>query len=230
MSHPTVLFCNPLSETYRNHLLNTNSFDYDIIKFISFKEVHTNEWLPETSHDTEHWVFTSKNALKAVFKHHNKLNTPKTIFCVGPKTASVVNDHELSSLICFPNKYNSKALIELILNSNADRITHFRGDLSPECLVSILKKNGRHANGVVVYKTDKKKEKVSPDLYDGLVFMSPSAVHAFLNSNNPSSETPVFCIGQTTGIAAKKLGFNKVIVSDEATFGRLVRTIEEHIT
>ena len=229
MSYPTVLFCNPLSETYQNHLLNTASFDYDIINFISFKEVHTNEWLPKTTHDSEYWVFTSKKAVNAVFKHYNKLNTPKTIFCVGPKTASAINGHELSSLICFPNEYNSKALIELILDSNADRITHFRGDLSPEYLVSILKKNGLNAKGIVVYKTDKRKEKVSLDLYDGLVFMSPSVVHAFLESNTPTSETPVFCIGKTTGIAATKSGFNKVIVTDEATFEHLVKTIEVHI-
>tara|TARA_B100000575_G_scaffold294532_1_gene311191 strand:- start:4783 stop:5475 length:693 start_codon:yes stop_codon:yes gene_type:complete len=229
MSHPRVLFCNPLSETYQNYLLNTASFNYDIIGFISFKELYINEWLSEASHNAEHWVFTSKNAVKAVFKHNNRLNIPKSIFCIGPKTAFSINEQKLSPLIRFPNKYNSKALIELILNSNANLITHFKGDLSPDYLVQILNKNGRHAKSVVVYRTKKRKEKVSPDLYDGLVFMSPSAVHAFLESNNPSSEAPVFCIGHYTGMAATNSGFNKVIVTNKATFEHLVKTIEDYI-
>ena len=65
---------------------------------------------------------------------------------------------------------------------------------------------------VVVYETEETPSILTKD-YEGILFFSPSAVHAFFSSNKPSKNTVLFAIGKTTEEAIRQHKGKKIVVA-----------------
>jgi uroporphyrinogen-III synthase len=50
-------------------------------------------------------------------------------------------------------------------------------------------------------------------------------VEAFLECNNLSSETPIFCIGETTGDFIKSLGYHHIFIPSKSSEEDLIEEI-----
>tara|TARA_B100000767_G_scaffold271390_1_gene296939 strand:- start:12397 stop:13068 length:672 start_codon:yes stop_codon:yes gene_type:complete len=155
-------------------------------------------------------LFSSQNAVKYVFEKpaYNSLLKNKTCYCVGEKTKRLLVDKGLK----VPHfEENSSNLANFIVKS--DRNAHFlffcgnerRADLETQ-----LKKNKINIDVIEVYKTLLKPKAV--ELFDAVLFYSPSGVKSFLKDNKVD-ESICICIGPTTAEALPIPKENIIIAS-----------------
>ena len=226
MSDKTLLFCNPLSDSKAEWLRKETNVSFQIEPLIRFEYKPISDWLPAIEPKFKIWVFTSKRAANAVLKSYNELAQPEAVYCVGPTTASYFDGFPFPVFI--PMEFNSEALIKLVAQDNVRNAVHFKGNLSGDDLVESLMSNGVIAKGIEVYQTLKNPKSVDCSKAAGMVFMSPSAIEAFVEMNHVESNKPVFCIGETTGAAARESGFEEVIIPENYAFESLVQTIKTY--
>ena len=78
-----------------------------------------------------------------------------------------------------------------------------------------------------VYKTLSNSVKTEAE-YQGIIFLSPSAVKSFFALNTPSSSILLFAIGETTAAEIKQFCKNRVLTGKQTSTESLVdRLIEE---
>jgi len=147
----------------------------------------------------ENIIFTSKNAVKIILKNsiikNNLAN--KDIYCVGKSTAELIKKNNLNLI---KSEDNSKILSKFILanfKNSKNSFTYFSGKKRIRELENNLKKNNINIIVHEVYDTLLTPIKIN-DLYDGVIFYSPSAVKSFFKGNNSLNNTYGFCIGNTT--------------------------------
>lgn len=75
-----------------------------------------------------------------------------------------------------------------------------------------------------VYRKEILEKKIDFD-YDSVVFYSPSQIEGFLANNSLNIYMPVFCIGNTTGDAARQAGFQYVSIASEPTTQSILELI-----
>ncbi|MEX0845441.1 MAG: uroporphyrinogen-III synthase, partial [Balneolaceae bacterium] len=150
---------------------------------------------------------------------------PKHIFAVGAKTAEKLE--ELGLDVSFPENYNAFALAEMMHDLQLKKVVHFCGNLKAADLGKLLG-DSVNLTSVEVYHTKLTGHKMD-DLkdFDGIVFMSPSAVESFSQQNSVSENMQVFCIGPTTEGAAHEAGMQHCITPEYSTLDSLMESIQE---
>ena len=148
---------------------------------------------------SENIIFTSKNAVKIILKNSlikNKL-TNKNVFCVGKSTAELIIKNNLNLIKSEDNSKNLSKFILANFKSSKNSFTYFSGKKRLQELENNLKKNSINIITHEVYDTFLTPIKIN-DLYDGVIFYSPSAVKSFFKGKNSLNNTYGFCIGNTT--------------------------------
>ena len=147
----------------------------------------------------ENIIFTSKNAIKIILKNsiikNNLAN--KNIYCVGKSTAELIKKNNLNLIKSEDNSKNLSKFILANFKSSKNSFTYFSGKKRIRELENNLKKNNINIIVHEVYDTLLTPIKIN-DLYDGVIFYSPSAVKSFFKGNNSLNNTHGFCIGNTT--------------------------------
>ena len=144
-------------------------------------------------------IFTSKNAVKIILKNSvikNKL-VNKNIYCVGKSTAELIKKNNLNLIKSEDNSKNLSKFILANFKNSKNSFTYFSGKKRIRELENNLKKNNINIIVHEVYDTLLTPIKIN-DLYDGVIFYSPSAVKSFFKGNNSLNNTYGFCIGNTT--------------------------------
>ncbi|HEX9509925.1 MAG TPA: uroporphyrinogen-III synthase [Puia sp.] len=163
-------------------------------------------------------VFTSMNAVEAVAGHLGRqpaagaasaskiadspvasapFTLPWRIYSIGYATQQLVRQHFGSACIA-GTAASAAALADTIIRQQAiAEVTFFCGDQRRDELPEKLQEQAIRVNEWVVYKTVRTPHKVK-QVYDGIVFFSPSAVHSFFAENSIPAGTVLFAIGQTT--------------------------------
>lgn len=169
-------------------------------------------------------VFTSQNAVKAIFEHPiYKTTVFKQVFCVGEKTAQLLKAHNVEvNIVCLNAADLAKALIQTVTKS--DLITFFCGDLRRDELPDLLRDHEIEVCEIEVYTTKLVGEKLSAT-FDAVLFFSPSAVKSYVASEN-SLNTIAFCIGNTTAVAAI-MEFENVYVAETPTVASVFALLHE---
>lgn len=169
-------------------------------------------------------VITSQNAVKAFAKYYPKENLKEShVYCVGEKTNSALekNGFRVKGVALYSKDLGEK----LVKLSNTRAIVLFGGNLHRPELGEIANKNGIDFKVVEVYETVFCSQKLR-DKYDGIVFLSPSAIQSYLQEN-VSAESVAFCIGTSTGKVASAF-FKKVILSNELTIESVLDKVKEY--
>ena len=163
-------------------------------------------------------VFTSRNGVRGVTEGAETqkfidIIKKKPVYTVGESTADELEPYGI--LARFPDDYNATTLAKMMLMDGVhSRIIHFCGDIRRPELGLAMKDAGIDVYEVVVYK---KKELIETNLedsapIDGVVFYSPSAVHAFFGQHlNENYQGSWFAIGQTTAAALRELGIEPLV-------------------
>lgn len=174
-------------------------------------------------------VFTSKNSVYSLEKlaEKHQLNLPpKKTFTVGIKATEMLEKFGLKSVA---RANNAISLAQIIArNPDVQAVDFFCGNKSLDDLPEYLESKGVRVNKEIVYETELVQEKVDTSKFDGLIFLSPTAVYSFFKKNSLDPSVPAFCIGATTSEAIHLRCDNKRIESDDPSIESVVDKVIEH--
>lgn len=172
-------------------------------------------------------VFTSQNAVHSFFQNKPSNLQIDKVFCVGEKTKELLvkNDQNVVK-----NVKNVSILADFLTKTyKNEQFYFFCGNLKNEILGASLKSSKNDVFEVKTYQNTSKKIHFS-QLFDGIMFFSPSGVSSFTSENSIGSTT-VFCIGETTASEVKKYTNNIVIANSatvESVISKAVKTFKQN--
>ncbi len=188
------------------------------------------------------WVFlTSSNGVKFFFELINRYKIKIPEHCkwavVGDKTAHMLETYGIGPDF-IPSDYQASSMIEQFFEQveKPGKILFVRGNRSREILPRAFRELGVFFKTVTVYDTLLVKENdllaAQLEKLDAVTFTSPSTVEAFMRLTKDQKELaleiPSFCIGPTTGNAAKSSGFKTVYVPEAYTIKSMVDNMTDH--
>ena len=222
---PHLLFTRSLNQR-QIAMMQEPCFSYESIAFNRIELIPHQTWITEASEQVDAWVFSSKYAVKSISKLLPKLNIPNSVYSVGENTSNELAELGISSI--HPKTHTMKELASLISDKTRASITHFCGNLKVAELGDLL---DEHANiqitSIQVYKNTLTPQKIDSSMFNGIVFMSPSAVRSYFNDNTVNTSHTLFCIGTTTAHELAKFTSIEPIIPPLFTFQKLSETIKE---
>ena len=164
------------------------------------------------------WIFTSRNAVDAVYSTSEKIKCNKMPhYCVGEKTKSVLvkNDQKVIKM-----SNNSLKLANFLkINHKNEKYIFCRGSIINKDFSDFFYTNEMSLNEIPVYKTELVPKKIECIL-DGIMFFSPSAIKSFMKKNTLNN-SECFCIGKTTSAFAKNFS-KKIHYSDKPSIDNVI--------
>ena len=155
-------------------------------------------------------VFTSMNAVEAVA--HQVESTPDwKIYSLGNTTRKLIEDAWGPDKV-IASAENAQRLGERLIDDGVEEVIFFCGNIRRDELPNKIRSEGGKMEEVVVYETEETPSILTKD-YEGILFFSPSAVHAFFSSNKPSKNTVLFAIVKTTEEAIRQHKGKKIVVA-----------------
>jgi len=159
-------------------------------------------------------AFTSVNAVEAIADELQDQQPDWRIYCIGHATKEAVKKYFHEDSI-EGSADNASQLGDLILeHCEDDEIFFFCGDQHRDELPQELRMNGIDVNEIIVYETVLLPHKLDKK-YDGILFLSPSAVKSFFEKNKIDEQTVLFAIGETTATELHNFSKNKIVISDQ---------------
>ena len=192
-------------------------------------------------------VFTSTNAVQAVFDRMAELNLDARAFhgalvaAIGPATAASLAEHGIR-VDLVPETFVSEALAGALKGRGVQgrNILLPRADIAGDVLTNSLTAGGANVHEIVSYRTVTPKDsqdRIADILADGVdiaTFTSSSTVTNLLDLLDGSldriSGAVVACIGPVTAATAREKGMKVDIVASEHTIQGLVEAIEAHFS
>ena len=156
-------------------------------------------------------VFTSMNAVEAVAAQIDKAPDWQ-IYCMGNTTRQLIEEKWGADKI-IATAENAQRLGERLIDDGIKEVIFFCGNIRRNELPNKIRSERGKVEEVVVYETEETPTKLER-AYDGILFFSPSAVHAFYSQNTPSKNTILFAIGRTTEEAIRQHKGHKVVVAN----------------
>lgn len=181
---------------------------------------------------------TSYNAVKALEFYQstgNEIPEKATFYAVGKKTAEAVKER-LGFDAVAPEQQDAVGLAERIKedfskndDSEKSTVLHFCGDRRRDEFRQFLSDAGIHVRDMVVYNTILKSMRLPTHKTDGILFYSPSAVHAFRDSGGFRNKNlpELFAIGETTAEELSIEAGRHVHVSPEPSTEELLKLVSE---
>jgi uroporphyrinogen-III synthase len=174
-------------------------------------------------------IFTSKNAVRALAdlldKHPIEISKKKN-FTVGIKATERLAELGIKSSV---RSDNAMILAQIIArNADVKAVDYFCGDQALDDLPEYLASKNIKVHKEIVYHTDLVQEKVSTELFDGLIFLSPSAVYSFFKKNSINGQTPAFCIGATTAEAVRRRCDNPRLIAHKPSIDGVIKRVIEY--
>lgn len=156
-------------------------------------------------------VFTSMNAVEAVAAQVDIVPAWQ-IYSIGNTTRKLIEEAWGADKIAATAE-NAGRLGERLVDDGIKEVIFFCGNIRRDELPNKIRSEGGKVEEVVVYETEGTPTTLAK-VYDGILFFSPSAVHAFFTRNKPAKHTVLFAIGKTTEEAIRQYKSGKVIVAN----------------
>lgn len=197
-------------------------------------------------------VFTSANAISAINDHYltadgkyyygdwlsfppdttaeqieafrqNGYYTPGwKVYCLEGATANALHESGIRHEI-IATAADAAGLAHQIIQREEGPLVFFCGDRRRDELPDMLAGKGIQLDEIIVYATSATPA-VAASEYDGILFLSPSAVQSFFSANQLPPHTVCFSIGNTTAKALEEHTNNKIIISTHQRMTDLVQT------
>lgn len=172
-------------------------------------------------------VVTSNIAAKWIIQYASKI-PHWNIACMTGKTQEAFTRKGWGDLIALTDK-RSESLVEKIEKtfSKSEKVHFVTGDRHLDIIPIYLSKKGFDIEIIITYTTIEVEHNLK-EAYDGIIFLSPSAVKSFFRQHNISENIPLFAIGNTTATALKKIVLNPIITALQPIQKILFNTIENY--
>lgn len=213
----TVLSTKTLKPNQRELLLNAG-LGFVERDFISIKPLpfQVDELAPNI-------IFTSKNTVKIVLDNNLKERlTGKNIFCVGDKTAALLQERGLE--VKEKANYGAELADIICENYNTESFHFFCGKKRRPELPERLSAANVELEQTIVYDTIPAPKKIHR-IFEGVLFFSPSAVKSFC-SKNSLKHSMAFCIGRSTASEAEKYTSNIKISNTTSIESVIVQVVK----
>jgi uroporphyrinogen-III synthase len=159
-------------------------------------------------------VFTSANAVEAVYGCLSDVEPMWDVYCIGHATADRVRAYFPFSKVA-GTADSASELADLIMEENENtEVIFFCGDRRREELPEKLRRAQFDVDEIVVYQTITTPHKIKKH-YHAVMFYSPSGAESFFEMNRLPPGTPLFAIGETTAAAIRKRCDNLVLTPEE---------------
>lgn len=142
-------------------------------------------------------IFSSQNAVQSIVDKKIKI---ENVFCVGEKTKQFLIENGQNVVKMSKNASELGDFIKK--NYQNEDFYFFSGNLRMEAIPGSIKASKNSIFELKTYKTELNSMNFDQK-WDGILFFSPSAVQSFTTYNSITN-TPNFCIGNTTAKEAKK--------------------------
>lgn len=168
-------------------------------------------------------IFTSKNSVTSLAHYLGENNialSPKKTFTVGIKATEMLANLGIATSA---RANNAISLAQIIArNADVEEVDFFCGDQSLDDLPEYLESKKIKVNRHMVYYTQLVQHEVNASKFNGVIFLSPTAVYSFFKKNSLPKGVPAFCIGSTTGEAVRLRSSNPRILANEPTIESVV--------
>lgn len=231
----SILCTRPVDEKLIQQAQKTG-IQVDVLSFIETIAIHdqglTNKIL-EYARQPCTVIFTSMNAVNAVFQFLNGEAPDWKFFCIANTTKQLVENHFGSQQI-LATANNAKALAESIIageNSlpSGNKIIFFCGDQRRDELPALLKEHKIEFEEIVTYKTIETTQRVDK-VYSGILFFSASAVHSYFRTNIAPANTVMYALGTTTANTISSYCHNKIVKGITPSKDQLLQLAIEKLT
>ncbi len=208
--------------------------------------VHENNLVNNLSH-FQWLIFTSPNGVRSFFeilKNQNSTTLPEKlqIAVIGKKTEKVLATFGYSPAFVNPGNTGEDFAVSFLQKIKDEavkpNILLVLGNLARTVIQDELK-NFADCERINVYQTsapgfqdEKTVRLIYDNRYEMLIFTSPSAIQNFMKSkhNIPAGNLRLACIGETTADEARKLGFQPLVVAEDASAQGIVESIIQFYT
>lgn len=229
-----LLLAEGLIESFEYHIYSTKELsksqqdlfsDNIKVTYSDFIRIKHNRLKPKVFKKTyQHVVFTSQNAVEGILQNFSAADLRFTnIYCVGRRTKKLI-ETKIGKVKHIEQSASKLAEYLVTQVGKDEEVTFFCGDLRRDELPEILEKNNIKLTEIEVYSTQDSATTLT-EMYDGLLFFSPSAIQNYLASNK-MSDIMVFCIGETTAAEAKKY-FTNVKSAKLPTVNHVIDLVNE---
>jgi uroporphyrinogen-III synthase len=202
----------------------------DIIPFtkITFVTgIQTQEEIKKLSAQQLTVVFTSANAVKPVAACLSGVQPKWDIYCISTVTREAVEGYFPGATIK-GTADNAASLAEVIAKQNEKEVVFFCGDNRLEVLPNHLRNAGVQVKEVVVYTNEETPQEIN-EVYDAILFFSPSGVRSYFSVNTVYSHTLYFAIGNTTAEAIKQYSNNKIVTATTPSKENVLMLALQHL-
>ena len=167
---------------------------------------------------------TGVNSFLQIVKQLNLIVSDYSVYCISGATRKYANAFGLTIRATAPTA--SALADEIIKDAGVKAVTHVCSNIRRDELTARLSNAGVVVNDVIAYRTEFTPILVD-QVYDAVVFFSPSAVDSFLTVNS-HRQVPAFCIGETTARHAKQKGYFQTYIPVDPSEEILLQTIIDH--
>lgn len=209
-----ILCTRPLNDEIIHQALQ-NEIEISVIPFIKTESIFSEELsntIQVLANKNITAVFTSMNAVTAVTDQLQAIPNWHIYSLSGITKDLIIHffgEHNLKA-----TARNANQLSQLVIEAKSDMpIVFFTGDARLDTLPHYLKQNNIPFKEVVVYKTTQTPRMVD-QIFDGILFFSPSAVQSFFSINKINDSVILFAIGDTTANTIRTFTQNKIIISN----------------
>jgi uroporphyrinogen-III synthase len=171
-------------------------------------------------------VFTSMNAAEAIIESLDGTKPTWDIYCMGGATKTIVKDYFGADSIKGTGKDATSLAGNMITNGIKEAI-FFCGNIRRDELPQLLKQHQIALEEIVVYETIVTPQVVT-QVYDAILFFSPSAVDSFFSVNKVNEKTILFAIGNTTTNTIANYSSNTIIKADTPEKDNLIKKAVSH--
>lgn len=223
----TILSTRPLSQDLLEEAA-AKGFHIECLSFIDTEPIQSEDVaqkIRETAAQKGTIAFTSMNAVDVVRQHIDQKPAWR-IYAIGNTTRQLVEQH--LGPVSGTAEYGGD-LADAIIENGETAVTFFCGDIRRDELPGKLQDAGIALDEVVVYRTIALPQKLTKE-YNGILFYSPSAVHAFFEGNGLPEGTTLFAIGHTTAAALNTYTQNRIYVADSPSKEGLVRDMMDYFS
>lgn len=147
------------------------------------------------------------------------------VYCLGGATQEALKQHGNGFRHTISGTAANAASLaeEIIKNEEKGPLVFFCGDKRRDELPDLLRQHNIALEELIVYETTETPAPTGQE-YDGILFLSPSAVESFFSVNSLPQQTVCFSIGPTTARALQDYTSNKIITSTSPSMEQLVLT------
>lgn len=148
-------------------------------------------------------------------------------YCIAGKTKETLLSSNRLKVDIAGEAWNGAELADVIIRDGEQRVLFFCGDIRRDELPQKLRAAGIGVEEIVLYKTIATPVKLQ-EVFDAVLFYSPSGVQSFFAANELLERTVCFSIGLTTKQSIEALTKNRVISSPIPETDQLLDTMIEY--